>query len=69
MNFVLMDLERTIGSGIVHYWKKNCFGYTTDIREAGRFDEAEAKEIVQSDIQRRTVMISEKDLNQFSYGG
>ena len=60
MNYYLMDLERTVGTGVTHYWKSNRFGYTTDIKDAGLYNEAEATEIVKEDIEKRTMMIEEK---------
>jgi hypothetical protein len=59
MEFYLIDLERTIGSGMVHYWKANRHGYTRNIAEAGKFDEPVAKRIVDEDFDKRTVMVSE----------
>lgn len=59
MKYLLMDLERTIGNGVVHYWKGNRYGYTTDPKEAGRFSEEEANRSVKSDFNERTVMIAE----------
>lgn len=58
--YFLIDLERTIGIGIVHYWRRNKHGYTTFLEEAGLFEENAAKEIVESDIDKRTVMVSEE---------
>lgn len=55
-----MDLERTIGSGRTYYWKAHKRGYTTDLNEAGLYSEITANEIVESDFDNRTIMISEK---------
>lgn len=59
-NYYLIDLERTIGSGLVHYWKANRHGYTRDIQEAGLFDEPVAARLVEGDFDKRTVMVSEE---------
>ncbi len=56
--FLLMDLERTVGSGVAHYWKANRHGYTQDPTEAGLFDEPVAARLVEEDFDKRTVMIS-----------
>ncbi|MEH7114528.1 hypothetical protein V7124_19505 [Neobacillus niacini] len=58
--YYLIDWERTIGSGMVHYWKANRHGYTRNIAEAGRFDEPVAQRICDEDFDNRTVMVSEK---------
>lgn len=62
--YVLIDLERTIGSGVVHYWKANRHGYTRTILEAGWFDEPVAKRLVDEDFDKRTVMVSEDVVNK-----
>lgn len=55
--YILIDLERTVGTSRVHYWKQNKHGYTTDSQEAGRFDYDSAHEIVEDDIQGETIML------------
>lgn len=55
--YYLMDLERTIESSVAHYWKPNRHGYVTDIQEAGKFDLLVAQNLVESDFDKRTVMI------------
>lgn len=55
--YILIDLERTIVIGTVHYWKQNKHGYTTASQEAGKFDYDSAHEIVEDDIQGETVML------------
>jgi len=60
MKCVLIDLERSIRTGVVYYWKKNRFGYTTNLQEAGWFEEAEADAIVQEDVHKTTVKVSEQ---------
>ena len=59
MKYYLIDLERSMRTGSIYYWKPNKFGYTTDLREAGLYDEKEAKDIVDDDIDKRTVLVSE----------
>lgn len=56
----LLDLERTIGTGFAWYWKANNRGYTTELQEAGLYRETMAKKIVDTDFDKRTVMISEE---------
>jgi ferredoxin-fold anticodon binding domain-containing protein len=60
MDFILMDLERTLGSGVPAYWKSNKRGYSYNIHEAGLYSEEEAKKMVKEDIDKRTVQISVK---------
>jgi hypothetical protein len=56
---VLVDLERSISSGYVTYWKPFKRGYTTNLEEAGRYLEEEAKEIEANDFDKRTVAINQ----------
>lgn len=53
-----MDIERSVGFGKMTYWKPFKRGYG-DLTEAGLYTEAAAKEIVESDFDKRTVMIHE----------
>lgn len=39
MNYYLMDLERSVSTGEVHYWKEDKRGYTKEIDEAGLYTE------------------------------
>ncbi|MGG0552587.1 hypothetical protein ABEY55_08360 [Priestia aryabhattai] len=55
----LMDLERSIASGKIHYWKANKQGYMTNIQQAGLYSPEIAEQIVNSDYDKRTVMIDE----------
>lgn len=56
----LMDLERSIYSGMVTYWKANQSGYTTNIQRAGLYFPETAKEIAEKDFDKRTVIIDEE---------
>lgn len=53
----LIDLERSIGHGIITYWNQSCHGYTDKIENAGIFSKLQAKSIVVGDIDELTVMI------------
>ena len=55
--YYIIDLERTISSGLPFYWKKSRYGYTYSIEEAGLFPKEIADEIVKKDIQDLTVKI------------
>lgn len=57
MAYFLMDLERTLQGSLPCFWKKNRHGYTYDIRDAGLFAKETAEKIVNSDIDKTTVMI------------
>jgi DNA-directed RNA polymerase subunit M/transcription elongation factor TFIIS len=58
----LIDLERSIGHGIITYWNQNCHGYTDAIEHAGIFSKRDAESIVKGDIDELTVMISTKKI-------
>lgn len=66
--YVLIDLERTIGTGVTHYWKRSKFGYVTDINEAGRFSRQEADNIVDLDLDFRTVKVGVKVVEKILEG-
>jgi hypothetical protein len=68
MPHVLIDLERTMGSGRTHYWKRSKHGYTTDLREAGAFSDREAADIVTSDRDNMTVMVGESVVKKILEG-
>jgi len=54
--YYLIDLERTVPSGIIHYWKQNRYGYVTDRKEAGRFSYEFARSTVNEDRDFYTAM-------------
>lgn len=55
--YYIIDLERSISSGKMYYWKPNKFGYTTNIKEAGLYNEGAASEIVETDVDRTSVKV------------
>jgi hypothetical protein len=55
--YYLIDLERSISSGLVTYWKMNSHGYTTNPHEAGYYHVERAKQKVESDFDKRTIMV------------
>lgn len=55
--YYLLDLERSIRTGHVFYWKKNKHGYTQDVEEAGLFSLDEAVHIANADMDNYTVMV------------
>jgi hypothetical protein len=57
-HFYLLDLERTLTSGVPCFWKGNRHGYTYNIQHAGIFPEEIATEIAKHDLDKRTVPIS-----------
>lgn len=59
---VLLDLERTIGSGLATYWKPAKRGYTQDINAAGQYPDETAEQIVQDDYDQRTIAIDTKTI-------
>lgn len=60
MGFYLLDLERTLLTGVPCFWKGNRHGYTYSITEAGVFSKDFAEKLCKQDIDERTVMISER---------
>jgi hypothetical protein len=58
MSYYLLDLERTLTSGVHCFWKGNKHGYTYRIEEAGLFSKDFAEKIVKQDLDKRTVMIN-----------
>lgn len=63
MKYLIIDLERTIGTKEVHYWKQNLHGYTTVKEEAGKFSFETANKLAVGDIERKTCIIPEGGLN------
>jgi hypothetical protein len=55
--FYLLDLERTILTGVPCFWKGNRHGYTYSPTEAGIFSTVFAEKICKQDINERTIMI------------
>ena len=58
--YFLLDLERTLASGIPCYWKGNRYGYTYEIDYAGIFPKDLAEEIVKNDLDQKTVLVPYK---------
>jgi hypothetical protein len=68
MDYFLMDLERTLASGVPCFWKANKHGYTYNLSFAGLFPEEVAKEIVENDLDKRTVMIHYRTVEDIFQG-
>jgi hypothetical protein len=64
MDYFLLDLERTLSSGVPCYWKQNKHGYTYNIEQAGLFTEEQATEVVSSDLDKTTVKIHYKTVEK-----
>jgi hypothetical protein len=62
--YYLLDLERTLKMNVPTFWKYNRKGYTTDIGEAGMYFEEDAKSIVKSDIEGKTIMVECEVVNR-----
>lgn len=60
MEYLLMDLERTLLSGSPCFWNQNKHGYTYEIDNAGVFSQEIAEEIVKHDLDQRTVLVPKK---------
>lgn len=61
---ILIDLERTLGTGMVHFWKRPEFGYTTKPGEAGHFHKDRAAAIAEQDQDRNTVVVPVEQFEQ-----
>jgi hypothetical protein len=61
--YYLMDLERSIGSGTVCYWKASGRGYTTTLEAAGLYEEREALDHARTDRDKRTIPIKAETVN------
>lgn len=57
MNFVLLDLERTVQTGMAHYWNQNMHGYTQSSTRAGKFTIGQARKEVYEDKENLTIAI------------
>jgi hypothetical protein len=57
-DYFIMDLERTLISGVPCFWKGNRYGYTYNLQHAGVFPKEKAEEIANNDRNQRTVIIS-----------
>lgn len=68
MEYMLLDLERTIKNGVPAYWKGNKHGYTYNLEFAGIFREEIAKEIVKHDMDGATVAVPMKLINDILLG-
>ena len=64
MEYFLLNVEKTIGHGIPIYWKKNRLAYTADLKEAGLFPKDIAEMMVDSDVNKWTVKISQQQLEK-----
>lgn len=65
---VLLDLERTVKTGIAHYWKAGRRGYTTIDSEVGVYFIDEAQELVEKDFDKLTVSIPYKKFKGLTFG-
>ncbi|MCU9614104.1 hypothetical protein OEV98_11085 [Caldibacillus lycopersici] len=61
--YILIDLEQTLGTGEVHFWNQNRFGYTKIPGVAGKFEVKEAATIVSNDLDNNTVAVPVKQFN------
>jgi hypothetical protein len=60
----LMDLERTLINGKPYYWKGNKHGYTTDIRQAGKWKREFCEQIIERDFYKDTILITEETISR-----
>jgi hypothetical protein len=64
MKYYLLDIEKTIGHGIPIYWKKNRLAYTADLKEAGLFRKDIAEMMVDSNIDKWIVKVSQQQIEK-----
>lgn len=62
--YYLIDLERSILSGSLYYWKPNRRGYTYKIESAGKYSEIEAEEIISQDFDNHTLKVLTKAVDK-----
>lgn len=55
--YYLVDLERSIPTGRLFYWKAGRRGYTDNLADAGIYQEDEALQIALDDLDKRTILI------------
>lgn len=67
-SYYLIDLERSISSGMVYYWKAHKRGYTTNLNDAGVYSSLVANEIVDSDFDNHTVKIEQEKAEKLVKG-
>jgi hypothetical protein len=67
--FLLMDLERTIGTGAACFWKANRYGYTYEVDYAGIFSKELAEEIVKNDLDQKTVLVPLNLIRELDFRG
>jgi hypothetical protein len=60
----LLDLERTIATGKAFYWKGNKHGYTSDIRQAGKWKKEFCESIIERDFYKDTILITEETVER-----
>lgn len=60
----LLDLERTIALGKAYYWKGNKHGYTSNIRQAGKWKKEFCESIIERDLYKDTILITEETLER-----
>lgn len=58
--YYLIDLERSVQTSALFFWKANKRGYTLNRQEAGLYGKKEALELVLTDRDERTACISTK---------
>lgn len=61
--YYLIDLERSVQSKMVFYWRPNRQGYTTDLENAGVYKERDSEELVDTDINKTTIRVSKETIN------
>lgn len=64
MDMILIDLERSIKTGIMHYWKSNKRGYTNSVSEAGSYSVIDARNLIIGDLDKRTVAIPKAEVDK-----
>lgn len=62
--YYLIDLERSILSGSLSFWKPNRRGYSYKIVEAGKYSEIEANEIISQDFDNHTIKVLTKAVDK-----
>ena len=65
MKYLILSMKHTPSDGTAQWENPGRWGYTTDVNKAGRFEEKEAKEIV-NDSHGGSIAVPEFALSRFT---
>lgn len=59
--YILIDLERSLKTGRLFFWRENARGYTDDLAEAGAYEAGKAYAQCYGDLDGRTVAMKKEE--------